>query len=234
MAVIVFASSKGGAGKSTAALLLANLLSRYATVTLIDNDPNHPIATWAEGAAVPPSLTVVHHTAEKSLKAVIKAAAANSAFVIVDLEGTAAKSTLIALSQADLVLLPTQGSPLDAAQTGRILRAIRQQELHVRENSPNYSLAHAVLLTRTNPAIRTRTTAHIAETLKAAGVRVLKTELHEREAYKAIFAFQQTLELLDPADVSNLENAALNAELFANEVISILRLHRSTSLEKNK
>ncbi len=41
MPVIVFASSKGGAGKTTAAIILASEPARHSTsVTLIDFDPN--------------------------------------------------------------------------------------------------------------------------------------------------------------------------------------------------
>lgn len=41
MPVIVFASSKGGVGKTTAAIVLASELARHKTsLTLIDVDPN--------------------------------------------------------------------------------------------------------------------------------------------------------------------------------------------------
>ncbi|RYF34242.1 MAG: ParA family protein, partial [Cytophagaceae bacterium] len=43
MPTIVFVSPKGGAGKTTAALILASELARGAAVTVIDADPNHPI-----------------------------------------------------------------------------------------------------------------------------------------------------------------------------------------------
>ena len=45
-----------------------------------------------------------------------------------DLEGTAAKIVLLAVSQADLVVVPTQGSQLDAEQASRALKVIKQQE----------------------------------------------------------------------------------------------------------
>ena len=48
MPVIVFASSKGGVGKSTTALTLSHALARGgASVTLIDADPNAPLEAWA-------------------------------------------------------------------------------------------------------------------------------------------------------------------------------------------
>ena len=52
MSTIVFASSKGGAGKTTAAIILASEFARQAapkgkTITLIDADPNQHSAKWA-------------------------------------------------------------------------------------------------------------------------------------------------------------------------------------------
>ena len=43
MPTIAFVSPKGGAGKSTSALLLATALAKVSEITLIDADPNHPI-----------------------------------------------------------------------------------------------------------------------------------------------------------------------------------------------
>jgi cellulose biosynthesis protein BcsQ len=49
---IVFASPKGGAGKSTAALLLATELAlKGAGVTILDADPNKPMSQWASASA---------------------------------------------------------------------------------------------------------------------------------------------------------------------------------------
>jgi hypothetical protein len=54
MATIVFASPKGGAGKSTSAVLLATeLASRGATVTVIDADPNKPLSQWPKRPGKP-------------------------------------------------------------------------------------------------------------------------------------------------------------------------------------
>ena len=52
MPTIVFVSPKGGAGKTTAALILALEIARGAPVTVIDADPNRPIKNWVGGADV--------------------------------------------------------------------------------------------------------------------------------------------------------------------------------------
>lgn len=218
MPTIVFVSPKGGAGKTTSSLILAEQLARGADVTVIDADPNRPIASWAKGDAKPDRLHVVADADEENIIERIEEAAARTPFVIVDLEGTASKIVLMAISQADLVIVPTQGSQLDAEQAGRAFRVIQQQEKMSRRRVP-----YSVLLTRTNSAIRTRTLAHIEKGLVAAGIPVFDTELNEREAFRAMFSFRRPLAGLNPSEVANLDKAIGNAEKFAQEVIATLR-----------
>lgn len=218
MPTIVFISPKGGAGKTTSSLVLAEQVARAADVTVIDADPNRPIENWTKGGAKPERLHVVADADEENIIERIEEAAARTPFVIVDLEGTASKIVLMAVSQADLVIVPTQGSQLDAEQAGRAFRVIQQQEKMSRRRVP-----YSVLLTRTNSAIRTRTLSHIEKGLVAAGIPVFKTELNEREAFRAMFSFRQPLAGLNPSEVANLDKAVANAEQFAQEVIQTLR-----------
>lgn len=218
MPTIVFVSPKGGVGKTTAALLLASELARATKVTAIDADPNHPIAAWAKGTKLPKNLSIVADADEDNIIDKIEEAAAKTPFVVVDLEGTAAKIVLLAVSQADLVVIPTQGSQLDAEQASRAIRVVKQQEKMTGRATP-----YGVLLTRTSPIIRTRTMGHIQGGLVDAGVPVFKAQLNEREAFRAMFSFQRTLESLDPKEVPNLDKAIANAEEFAAEVIERLR-----------
>jgi len=206
-------------------------LARSAPVTVIDADPNHPIATWAKGQNKPANLTVIDDADEENIMERIEDAATRTPFVIVDLEGTAAKIVVMAVSQADFVIVPTQGSQLDAEQAARAFRVIHQQEKMIQRLQPGYKLPYAVLLTRTNSAIRTRTLSHIAKGLVDAGIPVFNTELNEREAFRAMFSFRQPLENLDPSEVANLDKAIANAEHFAQEVISTLRKGQDTNVK---
>lgn len=223
MPTIVFVSPKGGAGKTTSALILALQIARGTKVTIIDADPNHPIKAWATSENKPINLTVVSDVDEDNIAEKIEEASEQTPFVIVDLEGTASKIVIMAVSRADFVIVPTQGSQLDAEQAGRAFRVIQQQEKSVRRVQPDYKLPYSVLLTRTNPAIRTRTLKHIEQGLIDAGIPVFRTELNEREAFRAMFSFRQPLENLNGTDVANLDKAINNAERFASEVIETLR-----------
>jgi chromosome partitioning protein len=219
MPVIVFASPKGGAGKSTSAVLLATELAlKGAGVTILDADPNKPVSHWARRAGCPENLTVVADISESSIIDEIDDAAKKATFVVVDLEGTASMMVAYAISRADLVIIPTQGSQLDAAEAAKAIKLIRQQEKLF-----NKKLPYAILFTRTSAAIRPRTLQHIQDEFRKHGVLAFQIQIHEREAYRALFSFGGTLESLSPQQVSNLDAAIVNARAFAGEVISMLR-----------
>lgn len=227
MPTIAFVSPKGGVGKTTAALLLASQLARGAKVCIVDADPNHPIAAWSKGAALPDTLSIMADVDEDNILDKIEEAATAAPFVIVDLEGTAAKIVLLAVSQADLVVIPMQGSQLDAEQASRAIRVLKQHE-----KMTGRAVPFGVLLTRTSPIIRTRTMGHIQGGLVDAGVPMFSVQLHEREAFRAIFSFRQTLENLSLKDVPNLDKAIVNAEQFTVEVIERLREKRGVATQK--
>lgn len=108
MPTIVFASPKGGVGKSTSAVLLATeLATRGATVTTIDADPNKPLSRWARRPGKPDTLAVIADVTEDFIIDEIEKAAQKTAFVIVDLEGTASMMVGYAMSRSDLVIIPT-------------------------------------------------------------------------------------------------------------------------------
>ena len=123
-----------------------------------------------------------------------------------------------AISRADLVIIPTQGSQLDAAEAAKAIKLIRQQE-----KAFGRRILYAVLFTRTSMAIRPRTFRHVHDEFINHDVPAFRTQMHERDAFRAIFSFGGTLESLDKKQVANLEAAISNARAFASEVIAKLR-----------
>ena len=219
MPTIVFASPKGGAGKSTSAVVLATeLAGRGATVAVIDADPNRPVSRWATRPGKPESLTVVAGVTEDSVLDEIDAATRRAAFVVVDLEGTASLMVGYAISRADLVIVPTQGSLLDATEAVKAIRLIPNMEKTAGKMIPT-----AILFTRTSAAIRPRSLQAIETEFAQSGVRVLETQMHERDAFRAIFAFGGSLSGLDRSQVGNVPAAITNARAFAAEVLAVLK-----------
>jgi chromosome partitioning protein len=219
MPTIVFASPKGGAGKSTSAVVLATeLAGQGASVTIIDADPNRPVSRWANRPGKPSSLTVIADVTEDAILDRIDHASRQAAFVIVDLEGTASLMVGYAISRADLVVIPTQGSLLDAAEAVKAIRLVRNMEKTAGKTIPT-----AILFTRTSAAIRPRSLQAIEVELAQSGVRVLETQMHERDAFRAIFSFGGSLADLDRGQVGNVAAAQANARAFAAEILAILK-----------
>lgn len=220
MPTVVFANPKGGAGKSTSAVILATQLAlKGASVTILDADPNKPVSQWARRGGAPGNIAVIADISEATIIDEIENAAGKTPFVVVDLEGTASMMVAYAISRADLVIIPIQGSQLDAAEGAKAIRLIKQQEKAFHKTIP-----FAILFTRTNPALKPRTLTHIQEEFRKHDIRSFRVQIHEREAYRALFSFGGSLETLDPSQVGNLDKAIANAREFAAETVSMLRV----------
>jgi chromosome partitioning protein len=218
MPVIVTANPKGGAGKSTTTLILAQTLARLgASVTVIDADPNRPIVDWKSGESAS-EIKVIGDATESSIIRTIREEAASHQFVFVDLEGTASRLVSRAITQADLVLIPLQASAVDARQASRAVALIHEEE----EALGNRRIPFRVVLTRTNPIITTKIEREIVDALEGAGLPLMRTKLHERQAYKAIFVRRLALHELDPTQINGLAEALKNAEGLADELVDIL------------
>jgi chromosome partitioning protein len=219
MPVITLSSPKGGAGKTTAATILATeLAERGVAVTVIDADPNKNVVDWSKLPGKPAMLTVIGDVTEETIVDAIEEAASKDAFVIVDLEGTASLMVSYAISMSDFVIIPVQGSQLDAKQAARQMKLIKAQEQITRRAIP-----FAVLFTRSNPAIQPKTQRHIEERFHELGVPVMDARLFDREAFRAIFSFGGSLNSLKDKGMSNLPTALTNALEFTSEVVERLR-----------
>lgn len=219
MPTISFANPKGGAGKTTSALLLASgLAAKGAQVAIIDADPERWISQWGTLPGKPANITIISDVTEDTVVDHIESAAESAQFVIIDLEGTASLMVANAIGMSDLVVIPAQGASMDAKGAAKTIKLIRNQERMARRTIP-----HGVLLTRTSAAVTSRALRNVREQLDKAGIDVFQTAIVERAAYKDIFDYGGLLSDLDPGQISNLEKAQENARAFAGEVLAKLK-----------
>ena len=152
MAVITFANTKGGAGKTTAALLLTTeLLHRNYRVCVIDADPQRWFSKWYEGAALMPRLSVETYVSAPTIQKIVHERRSQWDFVIVDLPGIQSPLLASAVGLSDHVLVPIQGSSMDAQGGAQVLDLLRYLD-----RKAGIRIPHSVVLSRVNPAITTR------------------------------------------------------------------------------
>lgn len=218
MPTIVMASSKGGAGKTTAAVLLTGEFARQGAekgigVTLIDGDPNQHSAKWAKKEGCPENITLVENATEENIVDEIDEAEEKTPFVIVDLEGTASMAVANAISRADMVIIMCQASQDDIDEAVKTIKLIKRQEKVLKREVP-----YAVLFTRTSAAIVTNTFKYITSEFEKAGVEMFKTQIMEREAFKAIRSYGGIVNNLEVGSKAANQKAAENVRALANEV----------------
>lgn len=217
MPTIVFASSKGGAGKTTAALTLAFVTTHHGTATtLIDADPNQPLVKWGNENPdhVPTNLKIVSALGDVVMDAIDSSA---TPLTIVDLEGSKNQDVSVGIGRADLVLIPLTGSRLDANEATSVIRVIKRQEMAFRRKIP-----FRLMLTRISPVIEDRQTKDIIAQFRTAEIPMLKASLVERAAFKAIFHLGVNLYELTERETRRPDVAIENAEMFTAEVRGVL------------
>jgi chromosome partitioning protein len=114
MKVIVFAASKGGVSKTTLAYNLGIEAAKKHTVLLADMDPQESLKEmWhRRGELINPRLVSNISRLAESIR-LLKEAGYDRQFMLVDTPGALIPIIRDAIGAADLVVLPTQPSPLD-------------------------------------------------------------------------------------------------------------------------
>lgn len=211
MPTVVIASPKGGAGKSTTAILLGTELAYAgANVVMLDCDPNQSLTLWADRSPLPDRIKVLANVTESDIVRTIKQHDTDGQIVVVDLEGVASRLVSRAISQADLVITPMRATTLDATIGVKALQLIAEEEEALDRKIP-----HAVVFTMTK-AIRSKQHSGIADSLAKQGVDLIEPPLLERTAFSGLFEFGGNLRNM-PAQ-GNMDGAIENAALFAQAV----------------
>lgn len=215
MPVITFANTKGGAGKTTAVLLLATELARKGyRVTVLDADPQHWITRWYEISGHVRNLSVIDFVTSASLPQHLTECRDGTDYFIIDLPGARTPLLATAIGLSNHVLIPIQGCAMDARGGAQVLELLQYLE-----EKAKISIAHSVVLTRVNSLVTTRALQTVKALLHERQVPVLDTPIIERSAFRDIFDCGGTLYTMDANRVSNLDKAQENARFFAEEMM---------------
>ena len=129
MYVIAFANPKGGSGKTTSAMLLAEQISiAGGRVAILDLDPNANILTWSqsrqkESREVP--FSVHARPPAEEIIDLIDRLTDETEYLVIDLEGSKDQIVTFALSRTDLCIIPLDGSPMEARQAAQAVRLVQ-------------------------------------------------------------------------------------------------------------
>ncbi|UZX45518.1 ParA family protein (plasmid) [Agrobacterium sp. 13-2099-1-2] len=220
--IISAVSGKGGAGKTTAAILVAGELALEGkSVLMIDADARRNLTEWWERSIQkhnrPANVSMVVAARRESLNEAIDHAAGQSDFIVIDAPGVDSSLISAVLERSELIMTPVQPNQDEikavgeaaelAASVGDTLgRAIPQAIFRTRITVPNRNLAEYRIIRQ------------FSEKLEQSGYDsvLLETELTERNCYREIRSGLGTLQMLDltePVKKGRVETKAFVQEL---------------------
>lgn len=170
--VVIFASQKGGSGKTTLSGHLAVEAERAGAgpVALIDTDPQGSLAKWWNARAAETPLFVKTNSAHLGADiAALKAGGIR--LIIVDTPPSVTTAIAETVSLADLVILPTRPSPHDLRAVGVTVDLVEAQR-------------KPLLFVINSATARARITAETAVSLSQHGT-VAPIKLHNRVDFAA-------------------------------------------------
>ena len=186
MYVITFANPKGGSGKTTSAMLLAEQIALSGgRVAILDLDPNANILAWSktrksEGRDVP-FMVYARPQAEETVE-MIDSLSNSIDYLIVDLEGSKDQIVTFALSRTDLCVIPMDGSPMEARQAASAVRLVQTTSNMIRT-----PIGYILLFTRTNAAFLSTDERDVRGEMELNAIPTLPVRIAKRAPYTRIF-----------------------------------------------
>lgn len=204
--VLVAASIKGGAGKSTlVACLAVHWLQDGKRVALLDTDPNRTLTRWHGKGGALGGATLQTELDEHAVLARIAELRDGHDFTLVDCAGFGNQAMVFAVGGADLVLIPAMADEASVYEAMRTRRVVDSASTMARRDIP----ARAVL-TR---AKRSGVARHARAQLESLGAQPLQAELADRAVFQEASFFGSAPTQLAPSSIAAKEVRALADEI---------------------
>ncbi len=216
--IIAIANQKGGSGKTTVTMHLAELLSESRPVLVADADPQASAVDWAAAAdddAPWPCPVIGVADAGRAVHREIRHHVDHYATILVDCRPSAdADTTQAIFLVADLVLIPVLPSGTDLRAVGDIVRlAEKAAQLRESANPEDLLPLRAVLNQHDRRRILSR---EARDALDSLGLHTLSSVIAHREAYRQASAVGSTAWALGNLD-SRREFSKIVKELRIDE-----------------
>ncbi|MDO1585326.1 ParA family protein [Rhizobium oryzicola] len=200
--IISIANIKGGSGKTTSsALLVSGLLQQGHKVATLDCDPLSPFHDWMSEVAGKTNLSA-RATKTADIPRHLESFRNKADYIVVDLSAASDATNALTFALSDFVLVPMQGSAVDARGALHTLQLLQL----VGENR-RAPISSAVVLTRLNPMVLTHSARHVGAVLSERHIPLLDAAILERSAYRDMFITMSSLFRSENRKIHNLQKA---------------------------
>ena len=205
--IISLLNQKGGVGKTTLAIHMADALARRAKrVLLIDADPQGSALDWAAARQGEP-LFAVAGLPRSSIHKELPSLSRGYEFVLIDGPPRVYDVAKSAIAASNIVVIPVQPSPYDVWAVKEIVDLLHEASVY----APNLKSAFAINRKIANTALG----RDVVEALAEYPIHVLATAICQRVALAESAARGQTVFETSPASAGARELTSLVDELLA-------------------
>jgi len=203
--IIALLNQKGGVGKTTLAVHIAEAISRTGkSVLLVDADPQGSALDWSENRPDNPSFPVIG-LPKANLHKELPALAKNYDVVLIDGPPRVNEIARAAIMASDIVLIPVQPSPYDVWAAKEIVDLLQEASAF----KDNLKSAFVINRKISNTAIG----RDVGEALAGYSLPVLKASICQRVAFAESAAQGLTVMDVEPNGSAAKEIEKLTREL---------------------